>query len=204
MQQPIVSAIHLAEALSNTTQLIRLYRDGDSAARDRLVERYLPLMRQWAHGRLPAYVRDLSETDDLVQVTFMRALNKLDSFEAEKPGAFLAYLRAILMNVLRDEIRRLTRRPNQLPLTEERIASEVSVVENAVGGELMSAYEDALSKLPEEKRVAIIMRIEFGMTYEEIARELERSSANSTRMMIVRALAELAESMPTGPADDDA
>ncbi|MEM6935830.1 MAG: sigma-70 family RNA polymerase sigma factor [Pseudomonadota bacterium] len=194
----------MAEALSNTTQLIRLYRDGDSAARDRLVERYLPLMRQWAHGRLPAYVRDLSETDDLVQVTFMRALNKLDSFEAEKPGAFLAYLRAILMNVLRDEIRRLTRRPNQLPLTEERIASEVSVVENAVGGELMSAYEDALSKLPEEKRVAIIMRIEFGMTYEEIARELERSSANSTRMMIVRALAELAENMPTGPADDDA
>ncbi|MEM1091708.1 MAG: sigma-70 family RNA polymerase sigma factor [Pseudomonadota bacterium] len=194
----------MAEALSNTTQLIRLYRDGDSAARDRLVERYLPLMRQWAHGRLPAYVRDLSETDDLVQVTFMRALNKLDSFEAEKPGAFLAYLRAILMNVLRDEIRRLTRRPNQLPLTEERIASEVSVVENAVGGELMSAYEDSLSKLPEEKRVAIIMRIEFGMTYEEIARELERSSANSTRMMIVRALAELAENMPTGPAADDA
>ncbi len=194
----------MAEALSNTTQLIRLYRDGDSAARDRLVERYLPLMRQWAHGRLPAYVRDLSETDDLVQVTFMRALNKLDSFEAEKPGAFLAYLRAILMNVLRDEIRRLTRRPNQLPLTEERIASEVSVVENAVGGELMSAYENALAKLPEEKRVAIIMRLEFGMTYEEIARELERSSANATRMMIVRGLAELAENMPTGPAADDA
>ncbi len=186
----------MPDTLTNTTQLLLKYRDGDDTARDRLVARYLPLMRQWAHGRLPGYVRDLSETDDLVQVTFMRALNRLDRFKAEKPGAFLAYLRTILVNVLRDEIRRSKRSPQQLPISEERLASESSVVDNMVGEEIMQAYEKALQPMAEEKRMAVIMRLEFGMSYEEIARELERPSANATRMMIVRALAELAQAMP--------
>ncbi|MFK7958790.1 MAG: RNA polymerase sigma factor [Lysobacterales bacterium] len=186
----------MTETLNNTTQLLKRFRNGDTEARDRLVARYLPLMRQWAHGRLPSYVRDMAETDDLVQVTFMRALNRLDRFKTEKPGAFLAYLRTILINVLRDEIRRLKRSPQRLPISEERLASEASVVENMVGSEIMEAYEQALEPMDEDKRMAVIMRLEFGMTYEEISQELERPSANATRMMIVRALAELADAMP--------
>ncbi len=186
----------MTEPLNNTTQLLHRFRNGDNEARDRLVARYLPLMRQWAHGRLPSYVRDVSETDDLVQVTFMRALNKLEGFNAEKPGAFLAYLRTILVNVVRDEIRRLKRSPQRIPVSEERLASEASVVENMVGSEILEAYEKALQPMDENKRMAVIMRLEFGMTYEEISQELESPSANTTRMMIVRALAELAETMP--------
>jgi RNA polymerase sigma-70 factor (ECF subfamily) len=52
-----------------TVALIRRVRDGDSVARDTLLKRYLPALRRWAHGRLPASARDLSDTDDLVQVT---------------------------------------------------------------------------------------------------------------------------------------
>ncbi len=182
--------------LSNTTQLLRRIQGGDDGARNQLIERYLPLLRKWAHGRLPHTARDLSETDDLVQITFLRALNKLDAFENQRPGAFLAYLRTILLNALRDEIRRRQRRPQQLPIAEEQIASQSSVVEELVGVEVLQAYETALAKMDEEKRMAVIMRVEFGMTYQEIATELERPSANATRMMIVRALGELAEAMP--------
>lgn len=185
-----------ATELSNTTQLLRHVRDGDTTARDLLIKRYLPLLRRWAHGRLPNNARDLSDTDDLVQITFLRALKKLDTFESQRPGAFLAYLRAILMNAMRDEIRRRTRQPGQLPIAEELLASQACVVEELAGAEALEAYETTLSKMNEEKRMAVIMRVEFGMSYQEIADELERPSANSTRMMIVRALAELAASMP--------
>lgn len=185
-----------SENLANTTQLIRRYRGGDTAARDQLVDRYLPMLRQWARGRLPHYGREMAETDDLVQITFLRALNKLETFESEKPGAFLAYLRTILLNAMRDEIRRGQRKPNQLPLSEEQVAAQGSIVENLVGSELLDAYESALGKLGEVQRLAVIMRVEFGMTYPEIAVELERPSTNATRMLVTRALKELAASMP--------
>ncbi len=182
--------------LSNTTQLLRRVRGGDDGARNQLVERYLPLLRRWAHGRLPRSARDLSETDDLVQITFLRALNNLGRFEAQRPGGFLAYLRTILLNALRDEIRRRQRRPQQLPIAEEQLASQTSVVEDLVGAEVLEAYEAALAKMDDEKRMAVVMRVEFGMSYDEIAHELERPSGNATRMMIARALKELAVTMP--------
>ena len=71
------------------------------------------------------------------------------------------------------------------------------MVENVVGREVLDAYEEALSKMTEEKRLAVMMRLEFDMSYQDIADELERPSADATRMMIVRALGELAEAMKT-------
>lgn len=181
--------------LINTTQLIRQFRGGDKTARDQLVERYLPLLRRWAHGRLPRVGRDLSETDDLVQITFIRALNRLGAFESEQPGAFFGYLRTILMNAIRDEMRRRKSRPDSNSLMDSLPSQQVSVVEEIVGSEVLSSYEYALSTLSEEKRLAVIMRVEFELSYGDIASELAQPSANSTRMMVTRAMAEVAEVM---------
>lgn len=181
--------------LINTTQLIRRYRDGDSSAREQLVSRYLPLLRKWAHGRLPSYGRDLAETDDLIQVTFLRAINRLKSFEAEQPGAFFAYLRSIMLNVIRDELRRRQARPRSETLADSMPAQQTSMVEQMVGEETLQAYEQALSTLAEEKRLAVIMRVEFELSYADIAHELALSSANATRMMVTRALSDVALAM---------
>lgn len=183
------------QELESTTRLIGRIRDGDDAARERLIARYLPLLRRWAHGRLPAYGRDLSETDDLVQITFLRALNRLQEFESQRPGAFLAYLRTILMNAVREELRRRKSRPQATQPSDTLPSEQTSVIEQAIGAQTLHAYEQALTRLPEEKRLAVIMRIEFDMSYQDIANELERPSANATRMMIVRAIEELAGAM---------
>ena len=96
----------LLDALESTADLVHAYRDGDEAARERLVSRCLPLLQRWARGRLPRHGRSLAETDDIVQVSLIRALNNLDRFDAARPGALLSYLRTILMNAVREEIRR--------------------------------------------------------------------------------------------------
>lgn len=184
-----------ATALQNTTQLLRQYRDGDQRARDQLIERYMPLISSWAHGRLPTYGRDLSDTDDLVQITFIRALGRLSEFESERPGAFLYYLRTILMNAVRDELRRRKVRPNTQSMLETMPSNQISLVEQILGNETLEAYEQALSKLPHDKRIAVIMRLEFEMSYQEIADELGERSANSTRMMIARAVNDVGEAM---------
>lgn len=182
--------------MESTQTLLRLLRDGDNGARNRLVERCLPLLQRWAHGRLPNYSRDLAETDDLVQVTFIRALKNVHQFRPEQQGAFLAYLRKILLNTVRDEIRRTGRRPVHIG-SDENIGSNDPDSEESVSREqALEAYEKALDTLPVRQRHAIILRVEFGMTFPEVALELDLKSANAARMDVTRGLIKVADAMP--------
>ncbi len=135
----------------------------------------------------------MADTDDLVQVSLMRALEHLQDFEPRHEGAFLAYLRRIVLNAVRDELRRAGRRPPRTDLGDSLPQSGPSIVEEAIGRELVEAYEAALAVLPDEQREAVIMRIEFGYTYPEIAEALGRPSANAARMAVSRALLRLGE-----------
>ena len=179
----------------STARLLEDVRGGDDQARERLVSRYLPILQQWAHGRLPLSARTMADTDDLVQVALMRALNRVESFVPQREGAFLAYLRTSVLNAVRDELRRMARRPGRDSLDERLPTTEPSLVERAIGREMLEAYEAALSVLPEEHQEAVIMRVEFGYTYPEIAEALGKPTANAARMTVSRALVRLAEEM---------
>jgi len=52
--------------LDSTAVLLERLRDGDSAARERLFARVLPLLTRWAHARLPARARDLAERNTVM------------------------------------------------------------------------------------------------------------------------------------------
>lgn len=181
--------------LESTATLLVAFQDGDLAAREKLFARCLPLLRRWAHGRLPRYGRDLSETEDLVQVSLIRALNRLERFEAGRPGALLAYLRQILLNAVREELRRSGRRGPAGRPVEELADPAPSVLEQTLGHEALEAYEAALEHLTDKQRSAVILRLEFDMTYPEIAAELESASPDAARMLVARGLAELARRM---------
>jgi RNA polymerase sigma factor (sigma-70 family) len=177
--------------LASTVALLQRYRTGDDAARDLLLARYLPMLRRWAHGRLPLFARGLADTDDLVQVTLLRALKHMGSFEPRREGAFLAYLRRILLNAIREEIRRTARRPSKAPLDEELPEPNPWWVEQ----DTFEAYEKALAALPQAQQEAVILRVEFGYTHQEIADAIGSPSANAARMFVARALVRLAEAM---------
>lgn len=184
-----------------TILLLRRARAGEHSAREALFARVLPLLRRWAHGRLPAYARDLSETNDLVQVTLVRAMNRLDEFEAEGTGAFLAYLRQILLNTVKDEIRRNQRQGPRESIEEQPLPDPASsVVQRAVGAEELARYEAALATLPRRQQELMIMRIEFGMSFPEIATETG-SSPDAVRMMVNRALAQLSAEIQGEPGE---
>ena len=181
--------------LETTASLLELTRQGDSVARDRLAQRYLPILMRWARGRLPAWARDLSDTDDLVQVTLMKALDKVSGFEPRREGAFLAYLRTILMNQIRDHIRRASRKPVIDELDETVADDEPSPLEETIGREALDRYEAALAQLPERQREAVVLRIELGFTHQQVADAVGCPSESAARMMVSRALAQLAEKM---------
>jgi RNA polymerase sigma-70 factor (ECF subfamily) len=181
--------------LESTAALLTRIRAGDANARERLLGRYLPILKRWARGRLPASARDALDTDDLVQVTLIRTLNHLEEFEPRREGAFLAYLRHILLNSLRDQLRRVARRPGGEPLDEEVADSSPSVLEQAIGRDTLERYEAALAELPAEQQEAVILRVELDFTHQQIADALGKPSANAARMAVTRALVRLAEAM---------
>ncbi len=178
-----------------TAALLELIRAGDQAATDRLLVRCLPARRRWAHGRLPTRARGMVDTDDLVQVSVLRALNQAGRFEPRREGAFLAYLRRILLNAVRDEIRRASRRPGGEEVSADLADPAVPAVEQLIGRETMEAYEEALAGLSDAQQEAVILRVEFGYTFPEIAEATGSPSANAARMTVARALVRLAEAM---------
>ena len=182
------------DPLESTAALLGRVRDGDAAARERLFARVLPLLTRWAHRRLPARARDLAETDDLVQIALGRALGRLEQFEAQREGAFLAYLRQILRNLVRDEIRRVQSRMHET-LGESYEDPLPSPLERTVNRDVLERYEAALQHLDDGAREAVMLRIEFHYTYAQIAEALGRSSADAVRMAVGRAMVDLARHM---------
>ncbi len=187
----------------STASLLLQLQQGDNSARDRLLARYLPLLRRWAHGRLPLAARDLNDTDDLVQMTLISALKNLDQFEARHEGALLAYLRTSIMNAMRGEIRRVGRSGIaetgmlQADINGAQYAPLQAEALNAQAPQWHSDqwidYERALLKLPAQKREAVLLRLEFGMSYAEIAAAIDSPSEAAASMMVTRALVELAK-----------
>jgi RNA polymerase sigma-70 factor, ECF subfamily len=178
-----------------TASLLARARDGDEAARSRLLLRYLPAFRRWAHGRVPNQARGQIDTEDLVQDTFLKALIHMDGFEPRHPGAFLAYLRRILSNRIIEEARRAKRRPAREELPNDLPGEDPSPLETVVGREVLASYEAALAHLSEAQREVVILRLELQFTYEEIAAATGSPTANAARMMVKRGLLRLAEEM---------
>lgn len=182
-----------------TRDLLARARGGDREAVDGLCARYLPRLTQWARGRLPRGAREAVDTDDLVQETVLRTFGRLDSFDDRGEGALQAYLRQAVLNRIRDEVRRAGRRPRAPEgALGERPDPGPSPLEEAIGREAVALYEEALARLAEPDRAAIVARVELGLSYEEIAEALGRPSLDAARMSVTRALVRLAREMARG------
>jgi RNA polymerase sigma-70 factor (ECF subfamily) len=184
-----------SDLLDSTFQLISRARDGDQAAIERLFARHLKPLQRWASGRLPQWARDLTDTDDLVQDTLLQTFKRIGDFEPRRVGALQAYLRQAVLNRLRDELRRKSRRPNTTVLDGVEDLAARSPLEAAIGCRAVDEYEEALGRLTPEQREAIIARVELGYTYEELAQALGKPSAEAARKTARRALLRLAEEM---------
>jgi RNA polymerase sigma-70 factor (ECF subfamily) len=176
-----------------TASLLARAGEGDSDARDRIVERYWQALRSWAHGRLPPTARERADTDDLVQLTLIKILKRLGTVEVTRKGDFTAYLHRVLLNQIRDEIRRAVRRPRRTVVDEDVAAKDPSPLRIAADNEFMTRYRKALDTLPEKNRMAIVMRLEMGHAYTEIASAVRSPSANAARMLVKRSIERLAK-----------
>jgi RNA polymerase sigma-B factor len=108
--------------------LERYHREGDPAAREALVERFLPLARQLARR----YQRGAEPLDDLIQVASLGLLKAIDRFEPERPSAFSSFAVPTILGELKRHFRdrgwsvRVPRDLQEMAVRVERVADELS------------------------------------------------------------------------------
>ena len=173
----------------SSVDLLLKAQSGDQDALNRLLARYLPRLQRWASGRLPAGVRTMLDTGDLVQDAVINGLRHLDTFEIRSEGALWPICDGRSTTRITDLYRRAERRQARGQMPEEIVAADTSPLEAAIGAETLENYERALATLQEPERQAIILRIELGLDYAEIA------THDAARMTVTRAITRLAAEM---------
>src|SRR6476659_10098829 len=122
---------------------------------------FFPASREYHRTDTKVTMRDpgtpspeLESTQELVQDTVVNSRRRLDRFDSRHEGALQAYLRQAVLNRIRDEARRFTRRPPPAELTDSYEAEAASPLDIAIGREGVARYEAALQQLRPSDREA--------------------------------------------------
>jgi RNA polymerase sigma-70 factor, ECF subfamily len=157
---------------STDEELIARSRAGESAAFGEFIERHMAVVHRWMTRAVGA-----EDADDLTQEVFLRAFRGLARFRAQAPPR--AWLAAIADNAIknkyrsRSRFRRIFASDPSSDSLEDRASRGESPEEGARAGESRGTVQDALSKLPIEFRLPIVLRDLEEWSYEEIATSLQ-------------------------------
>jgi DNA-directed RNA polymerase specialized sigma24 family protein len=103
-----------------------------------------------------------------------------------------AYLVQCVINRIRDEVRRVSRRGLTQELPEQTPSADRSPLELAIAAQAYDRYRDALKALKPRDRQIAVVRIELQWTAEEIAEHFHFRTRDGARMATGRALERLA------------
>ena len=157
-------------------ELLSRCQAGDRTAWDTLVDAYW----QRLFGYALRATRNAELAQDLVQETFLRIVQRLGKYDDQ--GKFEAWLFRILVNLVRDHGRSLSRHPTQstviesdgerIEMTDELAGKVPAPHEPLHHREDVDALQIALRKLPEGDRQILMLRHFADMPFKDIARTL--------------------------------
>lgn len=170
-------------------RLVDRVKEGDKKAFDVLVLKYQHKIVKL----VMRYIRDPAEALDVSQEAFIKAYRALPKFRGE--SAFYTWLYRIAINTAKNHIVSMNRKPLDYDLDPQnsdgyeipsKLRDDDSPEKILQREELREALEEAIDSLPEELRVAIVLREVDGLSYEEIAETME-CPVGTVRSRIFRA-----------------
>jgi RNA polymerase sigma-70 factor, ECF subfamily len=157
-------------------ELVRRVQRGDSAAFDLLVRKY----QHRTVALIGRYIHDWSECQDVAQDTFLRAYRALGNFRGD--AQFSTWLHRIAVNTAKNHLVAHKRRPpgEDIDIDDaENFESGLRLRDNdtpereLMRQEMEQTVMRAVEALPEELRAAITLREVEGLSYEEIAEQMQ-------------------------------
>ncbi len=177
-------------------------RDGDVPSFEALVEKH----RSSVIGTIYRMLGDLDESHDLAQRVFIRVWSSAPRYQ---PSAkFTTWLFTITKNLVYNESRRRKRRPHysleaqedefHLAMPDHRAVDPGDAL---LHKEMQDAIDQAMDKLPERQRMALVLRRFEHMAYEDIAKVMELT-VSSVKSLLFRARLQLREELQNYLDDD--
>lgn len=161
---------------------VRVRRDGDEEAFRTLYRRHSPYLYRFAlqllNGSQP-------EAEDVIQDTWLRAVQALDGFRWE--STLRTWLTGITLNRAREILRKRDRWPGELPEVLPDPGPPSSVPDRI-------DLERAIGALPSGYRTVLVLHDVEGFTHQEISERLQiavgtsRSQLHHARRAVRRAL----------------
>lgn len=171
-------------------------KEGDREAFRELVVRH----QHAVVGTVAKMLGGASDAEDIAQMVFLRVWKSSARY---KPTAkFTTWLMTITRNLVFNEMRRL-KRARAISMNEEPedgAAREYADAESSdpsddlLQAEKQAAIDAAIKALPENARIAIILRRYENMPYEEIAKVL-KTSVPAVKSLLFRARGELKQKL---------
>ncbi len=171
-----------ADEARSDSELIAEALLGRGAAFAELASRH----RRFVNNLCHRFFRDPEVVRDLAQESFTKAFSGLPGYRAEMP--FVGWLRAIVINVCYDELRRRRRRPEDLVGDFSGVDSTwVDLVNNATPEEIVAAAQERneahdlahrlLAMLKPEDRMVLVLKDSEDLSVAEIAAHMGWSEA---------------------------
>lgn len=146
-------------------ELVGSAQAGDRRAFSELVKRH-----QRGLLRLSLrFMKDLGAAEDVVQESFIKAYEKLSSFEGR--SSFKSWLFQIAVNTARNKLRE-----HRYEMTDiDRVHLSVGAIAEStlVHGAVADLLQTEVEKLPDRQRVALVLRVYEDLSFHEIAEIME-------------------------------
>jgi RNA polymerase sigma-70 factor (ECF subfamily) len=180
----------MAAELDPDTALMLRVREGDTTAFTALVEKY----KQPVMNVVYRMLQDATEAEDIAQNVFVQVYRSAGRYQAS--AKFSTWLFTIARNLCLNELRRRSRHPadsmdvshpdqEDQPAQQYEDTQTASPPETLLHGELRTKIEEALTALPENQRIAILLCRQEELSYEDIAKVLG-CSLSATKSLIHR------------------
>ena len=154
----------------NDSELISLYINGNERAFETLVHRY----KSKVYTTIYLIVKDTYVAEDLMQDTFIKAVDVLRSGRYNEEGKFLPWVLRIAHNMAIDNFRRDKRYPTIVLEDGSNVFNtfdfaEDSYEERQIKEETHNHLRDLIKRLPDQQREVLVMRHYEDMSFQEIA-----------------------------------
>ena len=156
--------------IENDVQLIHMIKAGDKSAFGKLY--YLHQNR--VRAIVGRYVQDREETEDLMQMVFMKVFQSLHHFRGD--SAFTTYLTRIAINVGRSHLRSRLSRKNGMETAARHMPEPITLTtpeDSVIQKERHQLLEQGLRTLPKAQQRAMWLRYIKELSYREIVWEMQ-------------------------------
>lgn len=160
----------MEKVLVSDSELVALYIQGNEKAFEKLVQRH----KSRIYTTIYLIVKDQYVAEDLLQDSFIKAVDTIKSGRYNDEGKFLPWIIRIAHNLAIDYFRRDKRYPNVVFEDGSSVFNTLDFAEDSVESiqirqETHEQLREMIQRLPDVQKQVLIMRHYEDMSFQEIA-----------------------------------